>query len=507
MKVNNRTKAQQATSANADKKMDNRLQESEEAVLNIAKGISATTGKEFFSSLIEHLATMLKADYAYIAELLPDNPGSAKTLSLIAGNQMIDNIEVDLAGTPCEKVLEKETCAFPSDIPEKFPKAHMMAQMGVQGYIGTTLFSSSGKGIGLMSAMFKKPVKNTSLVKSLLQIFAARASAELERRHSEKALQNAHVELEMRVKERTYELEAAVKLLEKEINSHKVTEQSLRDNELRFRAVADSTSDLLWDGNVNDNTLQWFGDIDGMLGYGPGEFPRTIEGHLEHIHPDDRKSVIKSIKKAVESGKDFNSEYRILCKDGTCRYWDERGKAIGFQEGKPVRWVGAVSDITERKKTEEELLSAEKELKSHANELIESNAALKVLLKQREQDKLDFENNIMSNIKHLIMPYIEKLKTNGLEKDGLAYLSIIESNMKEIVSPFATKLSFQFLDFTPREIMIADLIKDGKHDKDIMEILNISLDTVKTHRKNIRKKLDIYGKRINLRTKLLSLIK
>ncbi len=80
--------------------------ESEEAVLNIAKGISATTGKEFFNSLVEHLSAMLKADYAYIAELLPDNPNHAKTLSLIAGNQMIDNIEVDLAGTPCEKVLE-----------------------------------------------------------------------------------------------------------------------------------------------------------------------------------------------------------------------------------------------------------------------------------------------------------------------------------------------------------------------------------------------------------------
>ncbi len=505
MKVNNRTKAKQSTSVNSDKNMDPRLQESDEAVLNIAKGISATTGKDFFNSLVEHLSSMLQADYAYIAELLPDSPGHAKTLSLIAGDQMIDNVEVDLSGTPCESVLEKKSCAFPSDIPEKFPNAHMMAQMGVQGYIGTTLFSSSGKGIGLMSAMFKKPVKNTALIKSVLQIFAARASAELERRHSEKALQNAHDELELRVKERTYELEVAVKLFKKEIINHKVTEKSLSNNEKRFRAIADSTSDLLWDGNVNDNTLQWFGDIDSMLGYDPGEFPRTIAGHLEHIHPDDRKAVITSIEKAMETGNDFYAEYRIFCKDGTCCFWDERGKAIGFQKGKPVRWVGAVSDITKRKKIEEELVNAEKELTIHAGELIESNAALKVLLKQREQDKVDFENNILSNIKHLIMPYIEKLKTNRLEKDGLAYLSIIESNLKEIVSPFATKLSFQFLDFTPREIMIADLIKDGKQDKDIMDILNISLDTVKTHRKNIRKKLDIYGKRINLRTKLLSL--
>jgi PAS domain S-box-containing protein len=609
------------------------LLQSEEAVLYIVKGISATIGKEFFNSLVEHLSAMLKADYAYIAELLPDNPNHAKTLSLIAGNQMIDNVEVDLAGTPCEKVLEKGSCAYPSGIPEKFPNARMMVKMGVQSYIGTTLFSSSGKGIGLISAMFKHPVKNTSMIESLLQIFAARASAELERRQteialknsekryralletaplaiyecdtnglitlvnpscskltgyseeellqmyvwelqkpgpqrdslpeylkhlvqeqpsptpyvcknltkdgrlidvqidwtyerdkqgqvagfvcilsditerrlSEEALQKAHDNLEMRVKERTYELESAVKLLENEIDDHKSTEKNLRENEKRFRAVADSTADLLWEGDVRNSSLNWFGDIDAMLGFAQGEFPRTIEGHMEHIHPEDKKRTIKAIEKSLQTGDDFFAEYRIRRKDGTYSFWDERGKAIGFQDGKAVKWVGAVSDITKRKKIDKELSKAEKELRIRAGELTESNAALKVLLKQREQDQTDFENNILSNIKHLIMPYIEKLKKNKLEQDGLSYLNIIESNLNEIVSPFATKLSFQFLDFTPREIMIADLIKDGKQDKDIMEILHISIDTVKTHRKNIRRKLGIYGKRINLRTKLLSL--
>ena len=91
--------------------------------------------------------------------------------------------------------------------------------------------------------------------------------------------------------------------------------------------------------------------------------------------------------------------------------------------------------------------------------------------------------------------------------EELVYLNIIESNLQEIVSPFASTLSYQHLDFTPKEILIADLIKDGKQDKDIIEVLNISLETVKTHRQNIRKKLGIYGKRTNLRTNLLSLIK
>jgi DNA-binding NarL/FixJ family response regulator len=151
------------------------------------------------------------------------------------------------------------------------------------------------------------------------------------------------------------------------------------------------------------------------------------------------------------------------------------------------------------------LKETEKNLRIHAAELEESNTALKVLLNQRDRDRKEFENNILSNIKHLIMPYMEKLKKSRKMSDELDYLRIIDSNLREIVSPFSSKLSFKHLNFTPKEIMISDLIKDGKQDKDIMEILNISLDTVKAHRKNIRKKLGINNKKINLRTKLLSL--
>lgn len=155
----------------------------------------------------------------------------------------------------------------------------------------------------------------------------------------------------------------------------------------------------------------------------------------------------------------------------------------------------------------ERLQQAEKKLRLHSKELEESNTALKVLLKQRELDQQEFQNNMLSNIKHLIMPYLEKLKRSRAMSDELINLNIIESNLNDIVSPFSAKLSYHYLNFTPREIMIADLIKDGKQDKDIMEILNVSLDTVKAHRKNIRKKLGINNVKTNLRTRLLSIAK
>lgn len=163
-----------------------------------------------------------------------------------------------------------------------------------------------------------------------------------------------------------------------------------------------------------------------------------------------------------------------------------------------------LAEIDERKKIEENLRFTEKELIVHLKELKEVNTTLKVLLKQREEDKHGFESNILSNIKHLIMPYIEKLKKNRAMSEELAYLNVLESNLNEIVTPFSSSLSSNSFGFSPKEIQIASLVKDGKQDKDIVEILNISLETVKTHRKNIRKKLRIYSKRINLRSYLMS---
>lgn len=164
-----------------------------------------------------------------------------------------------------------------------------------------------------------------------------------------------------------------------------------------------------------------------------------------------------------------------------------------------------LNEVYRRKQIEENLRFAEQEMIAHIKELNEVNIALKVILKQREDDKKLLASNIMANIKHLILPYIKKLEKNRSMTEDLAYLNIIESNLKEIVSPLSSDLASNRLGFTPKEIQIANLIKDGKQDKEIVETLNISIETAKTHRKNIRKKLGIYGKRTNLRVHLLSM--
>jgi DNA-binding NarL/FixJ family response regulator len=132
------------------------------------------------------------------------------------------------------------------------------------------------------------------------------------------------------------------------------------------------------------------------------------------------------------------------------------------------------------------------------------NSALKVLLKQREQDKKEIEEKMHSNVKQLVLPYIEKLKKHKFG-EGAAYLNIIEANLHGVLSSLATTTSGKLHRLTPQELLVANLIKDGKQDKDISEMLNSSINTIKAHRRNIRKKLGLVKGKANLRTFLSSL--
>ncbi len=140
-------------------------------------------------------------------------------------------------------------------------------------------------------------------------------------------------------------------------------EKRLLESERRFRAVATATSDLIWEGDVRYNKLKWFGDIDGRLGYDPGEFPRTVSGHMENVHPADLDKFMKTVESSLDTGNDFHAVYRIKCKNGTYRHWEERGKAIGYEKGRAVKWVGSITDITDRRLSESGLIKSKENFK------------------------------------------------------------------------------------------------------------------------------------------------
>ena len=176
-----------------------------------------------------------------------------------------------------------------------------------------------------------------------------------------------------------------------------------------------------------------------------------------------------------------------------------------------------VTDISARKSAEEALrkinrtLLDEVDRRKHAEEsldiksqnLEEVNTALRVLLKQREGDKTELEENILSNVKELILPYVERLKRSRLDAVQASTIDIIEGNLREITSPLVRKL--QTFDLTPKEFEVVSYLKTGKTTKQIAEFLGVSPRAVEFHRYNIRKKLGIGQKKTNLRAYLLSM--
>ncbi|MFQ5578528.1 MAG: GAF domain-containing protein, partial [Anaerolineae bacterium] len=155
---------------------------------NLAEGVSAATGDAFFRSVVDYLAQSLAVEYAFVGELAGPHQHRIKTIIVHARGRIADNFEYDLQDTPCHNVVGQTLCCYPKNVQALFPKDALLADMKIESYIGTPLFNSQGQALGLMAVMGCRPLETPDLAASILQIFAARTSAKLERRQSETAL-------------------------------------------------------------------------------------------------------------------------------------------------------------------------------------------------------------------------------------------------------------------------------------------------------------------------------
>ena len=161
-------------------------------------------------------------------------------------------------------------------------------------------------------------------------------------------------------------------------------------------------------------------------------------------------------------------------------------------------------EIAERKRVNLELQEKERELEYKSLNLEETNAALKVLLKQRKEDRLQLEEKVIANVREFVLPFIERLKQTGLTDTQSTFTGIVETNLKDITAPFSPKLSPRYMTLTPNEIHVVNLVKQGKRTREIADLLDRTYGTVGSRRCHIRKKIGIKGKKANLRTQLLS---
>ena len=200
--------------------------------------------------------------------------------------------------------------------------------------------------------------------------------------------------------------------------------------------------------------------------------------------------------------EEFLFDYPCHSEDGPHWYYM---RTIRMAGPGPIRVVVSHEEITALKLTEEALKKSQEELFDQKQSLEETNIALKVLLKQREQDKLELEKKVLTNVKDLVLPYVEKLKNSRLKPKDKTLVEIVETHLNDVISPLLQSFANAKILLTPQEMQVAGLVKDGKTSKEIADILNISETTVNFHRKNLRVKFGLTNQRTNLRSYLLSI--
>ncbi len=292
-----------------------------------------------------------------------------------------------------------------------------------------------------------------------------------------------------------------------EISRHKRDEATLKESETTFRLIVEelpSTIIYIADLDERSTTLYISPQVNDILGYTQEEYKNDPDIWAKCIHPDDHASVMAELNRCHKTGKDFITEYRMIRKDGQVIWFRDKAHIIRDERGKKRFLIGINTDISERKQAEVALREREKDLEIKTHSLEEMNTALNVLLEKREGDKADLEEKMVRHIKNFVEPYLEKLRGSRLDESQKAYIDIIESNLTEITLSFSNKISSQYLKLSPTEMQVANLIGQGKRNKDIASILHTSSRTIAFHRENIRKKFRLRGQKINLKSYITS---
>ncbi|MCU0579177.1 MAG: helix-turn-helix transcriptional regulator [Desulfobacterota bacterium] len=187
-------------------------------------------------------------------------------------------------------------------------------------------------------------------------------------------------------------------------------------------------------------------------------------------------------------------------------YWNASLTALSARPSRVEGILIFCVDVTPGKQAFQVLQDQQAELERRALELREAKTALRVLQDLREEDKTELERRLTANARNLILPDLHLLKTGCPEKTRQSVLKRLEANLEEIVSPFSRRLQTAEYRLTPKEIRIANLIREGRTSKEIAQLLCLSTAGIDFHRNNIRKKLGINQKKqIGLREHLLAL--
>jgi PAS domain S-box-containing protein len=290
----------------------------ENALRFIVEGTVSKTGEAFFHTCMQHLAEIFQVQYAFITESVDETFTKSRMLALWTGEGFVEPYEFNLAGTPCAVVFQDNWGIFPDELQARFPEAEALAILNAESYLGVAIVDSQGKAIGNLGIIDTKPlIDNLNTAKFILQIFASRVGAEMERYAAEVKLQ---------------EKEQFLRTVYEGANQPIFVIDILSDGEFRY---------VGWNVAAEAASGMRSQDISGKT---PEEIYGIEAGKLQR----------QRLQKCLVSGNSVSYE-ECLTFNGKESWWITTHNPIQDSHGKIYRFIGTTFDISDRKAAEKQL--------------------------------------------------------------------------------------------------------------------------------------------------------
>ncbi len=294
----------------------------EESLQHIAKALNSNDRNNFFNFCTTEIERTIQADYVFISLVNEQNPLKLDVVSLAHENNILPNFSYEKKGSPCEEAMAYASCLYTKNVAATFKEDILLAEMQIEGYIGVALTNNNKQHLGVLAALFKKPIEQTDLTLNLLQLYATFIIGELERAASEKAL------------------------LESEHNLNKAQELAKLGS---------------WEFNLTTYDLKWSKQLFKIFGISE-ETPNNelFEAYSKKLHPND----LQQIHAFVAKKENYKFEHIIIDENGNEKYITSIGLFTFDENGNAIKLSGTAQDITERKKIELELKHSEDKFRS-----------------------------------------------------------------------------------------------------------------------------------------------
>ena len=286
---------------------------------------SEAVGPDFLYSLLGRLTDATRADCVYIGTVAAGDANTVKAIAVVAGGQRGKNFEYTLAGSPCEDVIGKTVLICPQAVQREFPNSPILREMDVESYAGAPLFDCRGGSLGLLAVLSRQPIRDAQLAKSVLEVYAGRVAAELERQ---------------------------------------IAEQALDESERRYRALFESAGDaiLLMRGDrfvdCNPKAVEFFGCArDQIL----GQTLFVFSASCQYDGSDAAKAVIEKIDQALREGA-ASFDWRVQRRDGSG--FDAHVTLSRVDDFETPHLVAHVRDVTHSREAERRIRENEERFRA-----------------------------------------------------------------------------------------------------------------------------------------------